>query len=602
MLLRFSDLKDRGIVSNHVTLKRWIASQGFPSGFMLGPNTRVWRESDVDAWLQSRPIKNEKPPRGFAAKRGNGGVMIKPPPNVNCPPPLLSAEATGGTKVSFGGDNQVDSEFGLLSATPSGEWEGAHMKKCGLERQNKFSPYDLAFDAETGLSTTSVAFPLAICPGWQVANSKTQWVLQHWRAPQWRDRAFCRTRGGLEIRIRELIGREHQVAVAHLPDWHPDVDGVPEPKRLPNGKLDLRGRNRISTAARGQMIREQVLAQLHLPNPITITLPNGTTTRVWLATGKDGKKIVGDALWWGVNCAGRAETPLEVVSSHETAATTSTTTCPPRRRLPTRILRGRLSDCLRVSRGGSMSNAQRRLAEQDPKWELIRRFRLGEMRELFRHRWGYTLPDTTPGRLALLEMTMNLSLARAADNRVENAIEIWAPWMGEDERKELVSHLNRLDLYERIPTGREIGERLGVTNEEYERLNLKHIKPVDRTDEQLAERRKARRNERRRNKSGRTREAYLAELASKPKPWIAEGISQRTWQRRRKSVSLGMARINFTKQVPDLSTECAEVSKEAASEVVSVEKPRDVVTKVGEMERKAPCSPGRRTIPRDAHR
>ena len=145
-----------------------------------------------------------------------------------------------------------------------------------------------------------------------------------------------------------------------------------------------------------------------------------------------------------------------------------------------------------------MSNVKRRLAEQDPKWELIRRFRLGEMRALFWHRWGYTLPDTAPGRLALLEMTMNLSLARAADRRVENAIEICAPWMGEDERKELVSHLNRLDLYERLPTGREIGERLGVTNEEYERLNLRHIKPVDRTDEQLAERRKARRNERRR--------------------------------------------------------------------------------------------------------
>ena len=37
--------------------------------------------------------------------------MIKPPPNVNCPPPLLSAEATGGTKVSFGGDNKVDTEL-----------------------------------------------------------------------------------------------------------------------------------------------------------------------------------------------------------------------------------------------------------------------------------------------------------------------------------------------------------------------------------------------------------------------------------------------------------------------------------------------------------
>ena len=228
------------------------------------------------------------------------------------------------------------------------------MRKCGLEGQNKYSPYDLTPVAETGLLTTSVAFPFAICPAWRVANNKTQWGLQHWRAPRWRDRAFCRTRGGLELAVREFVGKDHQAAVAHLPDWHPDVDGVPEPKRLPNGKLDLRGRNRIGTAARGQMIREQVLAQLHLPNPLTITLPDGTTTRVWLATGKDGKRIVGDALWWGVNCARCAETPLEVVSSHETAVPDeSRSPGPPRRRLPTRILRGRLSDAARVSQRGA---------------------------------------------------------------------------------------------------------------------------------------------------------------------------------------------------------------------------------------------------------
>jgi hypothetical protein len=52
-------------------------------------------------------------------------------------------------------------------------------------------------------------------------------------------RAFCRTRAGLELRIRELIGREHQAAVADLPDWHPDVAGVPEPKPRKRGKRTL---------------------------------------------------------------------------------------------------------------------------------------------------------------------------------------------------------------------------------------------------------------------------------------------------------------------------------------------------------------------------
>jgi len=55
--VRFLDLKGRGIVSNHVTLKRWIEKEGFPPGIMLGPNTRAWREEDVEAWLASRPTE-----------------------------------------------------------------------------------------------------------------------------------------------------------------------------------------------------------------------------------------------------------------------------------------------------------------------------------------------------------------------------------------------------------------------------------------------------------------------------------------------------------------------------------------------------------------
>jgi hypothetical protein len=67
VLLRFRDLKDRKIVTNHVTLKRWIESEGFPPGRMLGPNTRVWREDEIEAWLASRPTEN--PTRKGLAKQ-----------------------------------------------------------------------------------------------------------------------------------------------------------------------------------------------------------------------------------------------------------------------------------------------------------------------------------------------------------------------------------------------------------------------------------------------------------------------------------------------------------------------------------------------------
>lgn len=52
--LSFKDLKDRGIVRNRVTLSRWIESQGFPQGVLLGPNTRRFSETEVENWLAER--------------------------------------------------------------------------------------------------------------------------------------------------------------------------------------------------------------------------------------------------------------------------------------------------------------------------------------------------------------------------------------------------------------------------------------------------------------------------------------------------------------------------------------------------------------------
>lgn len=60
--LRFRDLKARGIVSNWVTLANWIQREGFPPGKLAGPNTRLWDEPDVAAWLNSRPTKTKPAP------------------------------------------------------------------------------------------------------------------------------------------------------------------------------------------------------------------------------------------------------------------------------------------------------------------------------------------------------------------------------------------------------------------------------------------------------------------------------------------------------------------------------------------------------------
>jgi predicted DNA-binding transcriptional regulator AlpA len=55
-LLRFADLRERGILRNWPAYKR-LQKLGFPAGRMLSANTRVWTENEIDEWLASRPVE-----------------------------------------------------------------------------------------------------------------------------------------------------------------------------------------------------------------------------------------------------------------------------------------------------------------------------------------------------------------------------------------------------------------------------------------------------------------------------------------------------------------------------------------------------------------
>ena len=61
--LRFRDLKERGIVSNRVTLANWIQDQGFPPGRLIGPNVRAWTEDEIADYLERRPTAPKLTPR-----------------------------------------------------------------------------------------------------------------------------------------------------------------------------------------------------------------------------------------------------------------------------------------------------------------------------------------------------------------------------------------------------------------------------------------------------------------------------------------------------------------------------------------------------------
>ena len=74
--VRFRDLVAAGIVQNWPTLLRLIAEDGFPTGTLLGRNTRAWRLDEIENWLRSRPTARKILPLGA---RGRGRQQTAEP-------------------------------------------------------------------------------------------------------------------------------------------------------------------------------------------------------------------------------------------------------------------------------------------------------------------------------------------------------------------------------------------------------------------------------------------------------------------------------------------------------------------------------------------
>ena len=186
------------------------------------------------------------------------------------------------------------------------------------------------------------------------------------------------------------------------------------------------------------------------------------------------------------------------------------------------------------------------------KWETVRRLRYGDLLKLIRYRYGANgVPDDDAGRPDLMELLYLASMAPAgAEKKVRNNIELYAPWMQTDEVEPLIQHLSLTPHYQKVRTAEELGRLVHLTNAERERLKLWRIRPVDMTAEQLAqqanERERVRRAAQRRKKGVRTKEAYLAELVDRPKPWETEGIAGGRWQRRCHRVCPEMSQLNQT--------------------------------------------------------
>jgi predicted DNA-binding transcriptional regulator AlpA len=66
--LRFKDLQERGLVLSHQGLRHLQIHENFPLGRLLGPSSRVWSETEVAAWLASRPVEPSRQTTERAAR------------------------------------------------------------------------------------------------------------------------------------------------------------------------------------------------------------------------------------------------------------------------------------------------------------------------------------------------------------------------------------------------------------------------------------------------------------------------------------------------------------------------------------------------------
>ena len=53
-LIDYNGLVSKGVARSRMTLKRLIQNEGFPTGWLISPNARVWDEAEVEEWIRGR--------------------------------------------------------------------------------------------------------------------------------------------------------------------------------------------------------------------------------------------------------------------------------------------------------------------------------------------------------------------------------------------------------------------------------------------------------------------------------------------------------------------------------------------------------------------
>lgn len=160
--------------------------------------------------------------------------------------------------------------------------------------------------------------------------------------------------------------------------------------------------------------------------------------------------------------------------------------------------------------------------------------RLHDLARLFRSRYGVMLPDDDSGLDDIDPVIHHIAALSQPARRAEHWLELWAPWLTLAEKRDIIT---KGIAGARPWTADQLAWRYKVTREERTMIGLTTIGAIDYAKAARTKRRKERDRKRKaikRQASGvKPRAEYLAASTTHKQPWKAEGISRRTWYRRR---------------------------------------------------------------------
>jgi hypothetical protein len=165
--------------------------------------------------------------------------------------------------------------------------------------------------------------------------------------------------------------------------------------------------------------------------------------------------------------------------------------------------------------------------------------RLRELMRLARARYPQGITDTPDGRTMVRIIAHHLGALQGDQRRrITEWLAEHAPWLPLRDGRALLAEVASRPRRWRADR---LGARLKLLEADRAALRITTIGAVDLDKEARAARRKEAKRQaklnRRRLKGAKPRARYESESLSRTKPWEAEGISRRTWERRRRTMT-----------------------------------------------------------------